>query len=172
VASEVYAAIRKKDPKLDYPGLHPNSVDGCIGIGKRNWPCRNEGWPSGFYISQIGLADLTSEEGEHPNACVWIKPPAALGLDLVQTTAKVKDEIPKVLPPELLTKWREGDDSWTCFWYPLPEPRRDLTEMFLKGQADEFIDRMISHFEVLMKFTPVVDEIFSQAKKVVLPKNQ
>jgi hypothetical protein len=166
ICEEVYAAVKEKYPKLNYPGIHATSSGGQIGIGKREWPSMYDTWPSGLWVYDFGLEILASEEDPPPSCGIWLKPPTRLGFDLDQAKRKVRSAAKKLLTPEQLARLGEDDDRWTCFWYPLPESRQDLLDMLLKDQVQDFVECLVSHFEVLAKFIPVIDELFEAQKPV------
>jgi len=166
ICTEVCDVVQKKYPKLDYPSIHPDFDDGrgSLGLGRRKWPSMYDGWTNGFYLSDIGLVNLTSEEEAHPSAAIWLKPPSSLGFNLTEAGVRVRREAKALMTPEQFAACKE-DDKWTCFWYPLPESKQRLLEMLLKERAKEFVDCLASHFEDLAKFTPVLDDLFQTAKK-------
>jgi hypothetical protein len=166
ICGEVIDAIRVRFPELNNSRIVSDSVSSGrqIAIGNQEWPNMYPRWPSGLYVSEISLEDLTSDEGDDPGASIWLKPPTGLNWDHVNARTRVHKAAEQLLTPELLNRRREDDDL--CLWYILPESRQDLLDMLLKDQAQDFVECLVSHFAVLAKFIPVIDELFEAQKPV------
>jgi hypothetical protein len=46
--------------------------------------------------------------------------------------------------------------------YLLPQSRKELLEMLAEGTSQPFIDCLVGHLEVVIKFTPVLDKVFEK----------
>jgi len=168
ICREVLEAVREKFPELDTSRVRPDSdSDGRqIALGKKRWPRMWDGWPSGLWVSGIGLEYLTSETEDPPGASIWLRPPTSLGFEPSNARNRVCREAKKLMSDDQFRRCSTDDDRWTCLWYTLPESRQALLAMLLKDQAKDFVDCMVSHFEVLAKFIPVVDELLLVKNRV------
>lgn len=136
---------------------------GNVGLGKKAWLLK-PGSYSGFWIQNIGLANLTAQDQEPPYKYVTIENPS---IDLKEAMKRLRTFAEKTLPKEEFDR-AEFDSNKTEAWLgiPLKEPRDKLVDLLLKDGGRDFIRCMIDHFEWMTKFTPVLDAILSAGKKV------
>ena len=160
----VVAAVREKHPRLDAGGAYVTSTtdDGSIGIGRKIWG-EPGSYPCGFYIGNLLLeAMLSSEEAKPPWAAIWIWPAKHIGIDRLVAKAKVLAAAPKVLATDEWSRCRRDDgDKNYIFWYDLPESREELLKMLLDGDGQKFAACLISYFDLLARFIPVLDEVLA-----------
>ncbi len=57
-----------------------------------------------------------------------------------------------------------GAKSKIYYSYELTESRKELLEL-LANDLDQFIERMVAHFETLAGFIPALDEIFEKTTR-------
>jgi len=167
ICGEVVAAVREKMPELNHSRVFDEFRESGrqIALGRKRWPSKWTGWLSGFYISDIGLESLSSESEDPPTASIWLIPPSGSGLDHAQARNRIRREAKQRLRPEQLKACCEDEDPCTCLCFSLPERRDRLLEMLLNDRTQDYVDCMVSHFEVLAKFIPVVDELLLSPTK-------
>ena len=111
------------------------------------------------------MENLTSEDEGHPSAYVYMAPGKS-ALDLDGASDALLSEAKRLLPSEqvdrieVCSKKNEAYVTW-----PLQESRRELLDLLKTEDAKGFIDGLVKHFETLMQFTPVMDEIFQTGKR-------
>jgi hypothetical protein len=170
VFDKVLERVQEQHKELDCSAMHFAAGDDGINVavGKSTWPCRYPKWPSGLWLSRVRLDDVASEPEYPPGACIWIRPPVQSGLDLKKAANKLREAARQVLPKGALKDFEVDEGkSDASIWYPLlPESRQELLAMVKKEDGSaEFIDCMVTHFELLAKFIPVIDEIFQTGKR-------
>jgi hypothetical protein len=156
ILDRVLEQVAAKHGALDYS--KKRIKDGWIHVGKDKWGKGSE--PSGFYIEDLRLDDLTSAEKERPWKCVWFVEP---DIDEKEAERQLREAGSKEKePPDL--KWEGNKWGWTL-WCSLEQSNKELLELLVKNNARGFIDCMVAHFEWLTKFTPIVDEILMAGKR-------
>lgn len=166
IFGSVLDAVEKEHPELKSRSVQVASYGGIAGIARETWPSMYSAWPSGLWIGNICLEGLVSDDSEAPEASVWIKPPKDGGVDLQEAARKLEQGAVKVLgrkeAKRVSTKCTRSE---AYLWYPLPEKRQDLLQMLVTDGAQRFIDCIFAHFDVLARFIPVMDEIFTGARR-------
>lgn len=167
VFGEVLDAVHEQHEELDCHAPHATDDYREVGIGKQTWPRRWPNWPSGLYISNIALENLVVEDEDVPKAGVWVDLRAE-GQEATQPAElKLREGAKKILGAretkgfsiELKPKRTVG------LTYPLPETRRELFDLLLKDNGEGFIELMVEHFEALVGFIPVLDDISANLKR-------
>ena len=170
ICETVCAVVEERYPELDNRGVHLDNASGYFGLGKKGWPTNSVTWPSGFWIENINLDALSSEEEDAPTARIRLKGPKGFDFDFAHAKQRILQASKELMAKEIMTdgqrrKCLAENDGVTCLWYPLPESRQQLLEMLLKPQSREFIECLVSHFDVLAKLIPVIDEVFGKSSK-------
>ena len=159
--SEVLDRVNGKHKELNCRGMRLDDDGGYVnvGLGRETWPASDHRWPSGLWIGGVALDDLASEEGEAPYAAVWISPPKGGKLDLKGATRTIEAEAKRL---KLEVCRCEDDDGieWT-----LPESRQELLALLEKEDSRGFIECMVAHFELLTRFTDVLNQVFDAKRK-------
>jgi hypothetical protein len=161
LCEKVAEAVKTKHPELDLNrvGVTLPWGHGFLFSSPTAWEARINDGP-GFLITNLGLEVLGSDDEPPPRAAIWIKPARKAGVDLAQARKALVSAAETVLTPEerdLCLKERGDRDS--VLFYDLPETRQQLLEMLLEGDAQRFVDCMVSHIELLARFTPALDKI-------------
>jgi hypothetical protein len=145
---------------LDYPKLKINSAFGGVGIGRASWPRNPGAWPSGFYLENLRLEDLTSPGSDRPFKNVWIFQPIPIGAE-----AKLRKAAEGILGQDEFRRWEfDADSGGMGLWCAL-EPAEDLFKLLVTDEARGFVDCLVAHFESMTKFTAAVDEIFATGNR-------
>jgi hypothetical protein len=134
-------------------------------MGRQSWP--REGWasgPSGLYLTDIGIDSLTSEDHDRPCGGIYFNL-AAQSPDLEPAKKKIEAAARELLRDEGF-KWTPRDDKYVRYsvWYCFPKPRHELLAMLLDRAAEPFIEYLVSQVDILARFIPVLDEVFSKKK--------
>jgi len=159
--------VTERHKELDCRAIHlSDNWELTAGIGRKAWPSMYPRWPSGFWLGCGGLQNLTSMEGDSPYACVWLNPPKSAKLDLEEAVHKLKEAAKRLLSREQLERVEHSLGSGEAdISYPLPEPRDELLNLLLKEDSRGFIDCIVAHYETLVRFMPVMDEIMHVRKR-------
>jgi hypothetical protein len=139
---------------------------GIMGIGRKEWR-RKGGDQARIQIDKLRLEALLNDDLNPPFAGIWACKAIRPGTDL-EGVAKIISEAKKVLTKEECARCRtESEKNYGyVLRYDLPENRHDLAEMLLEGDGQKFVDCMVSHFDVLARFIPVLDEVFTKPIKL------
>jgi hypothetical protein len=150
---------------LDSRDIRPTNDGVNIGIGKKSWRTKSHYYISGFWIGEIRIEDLTSEEEHSPDRTVWGNHPDVT-IDLDAAKKKLRDAAESILSKEELRRadldWGKGIAGIT---YPIMQPRAELFELLIKDDSRGFVACMVAHLESMAKFTPILDEIFNMGGK-------
>jgi len=164
VFERIAESVKAQHDELDWQRAYLTQFWGSGGIGfaRQNWRAL-KGWHPGLYLSNMRLERLCSEDEERPHAGIWI--PRKLGIDLEKARDLIRSAANSCLTKEeqKLCLSQAGDDEDPVY-YELPETRKQLLEMLVEGDARRFIDCMVSHIDILAKFTPVLDKILAKEK--------
>lgn len=166
VFDEVIDEVAKRHRDLNCPRTKPKW--GHVAIGKNTWPKASYGAPSGFWIENVQLENLTSPKTERPYKDVWIFQPL---VDPKETQSRLHKAAERVFskadftrlvfdPPDPNPKW-----GGAGFWCWLEQSRDELFELLVEEEARGFIDCMVAHFEWMAKLTKVIDEILMSSKR-------
>ena len=148
-------------PELNYRGLHTTDGRAQVGFGKQSWVSINAGWPSGFYLSGIGIENLCHDDEVPPQLGIWIKPPKSLGIDLDAARECVLQQAQRVLG----TVHEEPLASEISLWSELPETRQQLLRALTQNDGQEFVRIMASHLRSIGPLIPVLDRVFDQGAR-------
>jgi hypothetical protein len=133
-----------------------------LGIGKESWPSETKKkYPTGLWLSWISLGELASF-GSQPSAAVWIGPPKNYRDGLKNMEAKLK-KASKVILKGHNVQPSICDKEQVSVSYRLPITSRELFNLLLERDKQPFIDELVSQFNLLAKFIPIVDEIFFES---------
>lgn len=169
--AQIFAAafdrLEQQHKELNCRTMHlTHEGDPSVSIGKKSWPSTYPNWPSGFYLGNIGLDYITSEDEDAPYACVFFHPPKSEGRDFRGIVQQLREAAKTILTKERMNSVQDqagkGD---AAIWYPLPEPRQELLAMLLNNQSTDFIDCIVAHLKTLAKFIPVMDAIALGSKR-------
>jgi hypothetical protein len=165
ILETVLTNAARQHTELDSQALHLSAEYSMnLGLGKSAWS-KYPDWPTGIWLSDLLLENLTSEDSEHPSSWVYIAP-AKNTLDLEEASRAVLKEAERLLPRgqngeiSIVTRKSEAWVAWS-----LPESRRELRDMLRDGEAKGFIDCLVSHFAVLAQFVPLLNIIFQAAER-------
>jgi hypothetical protein len=153
LGQEVVERIREEQPALDWDEVyvHHKSGQGGICLARSTWPDKG-GSKLGFYVERLRLEQLAGaeeDEQEPPYACIWTEPAGK--------TPSQGFEVAKRLTEEQRKKCKE--QPGTPLWYFLPQTGEQLLQMLLAGDGQQFVECMVTHFGLLARFTPDLDEV-------------
>ena len=136
-----------------------------LGFGKASWHTKYDNWPSGFWISNLEFENLLAEHGEAVCGYVWLGIWGDLAF-LDNARAKLSRAAER-LPKPQKSRWfsKAEDDPRSILWYEVSESRKSIVEMVLNGNRDRFANFILSHAQILTRFTPVLDELFAKRKR-------
>ncbi|MGO9111294.1 MAG: hypothetical protein ACLP9L_18870 [Thermoguttaceae bacterium] len=159
--------VQDKYPELDRTEIHLANDGYNVGIGKdAAWPTKPNWWTSGFWLSGIRMENLTSEDEEAPCKVVLLNKPQGVE-DLEWAKDRLCEAAERILTKDELPHL-ESDSSGgvASIFVPLGESRERLLELLLADEARGFVGCMVAHFESMMAFIPVLDEIYKGSKRI------
>lgn len=162
ICTDVVDAVQDKHPELDWSHVYVSreTGKGGIGIGRKAWPCYYN-WRVGFYVEGLRLELLASEAGDRPNASIWPGSTAIRGLDPRRVDSAIHAAKPRLLAKHELR--RCGKDEQ--FWYYVPDAPKQLIDMLMDGDGRRFVDCIAAHFDLLARFTPVLDKVVAKPSR-------
>jgi len=136
---------------------------GTIGLARKSWPDGDSNDPPGFWVGNIRLEVLTSDEGEQPYACTYIPDRVVrkLDLDVSDVTSQLAAAAKKLLSQE---QWSKVDSSAGQLYFAAPT-KTELLDLLADGDGQKFVERFESLFDVMAQFVPVLDKLLQQANK-------
>ncbi len=151
---------------LDYAVLTKWPGDGWqLGFGSRQWPRTKYGSPCGYWIGNLQLEALASEEEPAPGASIWLKPAKKNGMNLAQACRKIKQKAESLkVSRSRRSPWSFGDGD-SPLSYTLPERRKDLLAMLANGDSQKLVDCLASHIDRLSQFTPILDSVLMRGRR-------
>lgn len=168
ILEDVLESVGSTHKNLDCQGFHLTNGGGYtlnIGLGKRAWS-KDDKWPTGIWLENLWIENLVTEDENLPGGAIWIDPPKDVSLDLAEAVDRLQQLAKTILPVEdfshLDCKCRK---STAFISYPFRQSRRELRDMLWKDDAKDFGECLVKHFEALIPFIDVLDEIFKTAKR-------
>jgi hypothetical protein len=160
VFQRVVETLQRTRKEFDHTGVFVTQFwgDGFVFLSRTAWKRREKQWPPpGFYIGNLRLELLCAEDEPPPYAGIRIP---AKGRDV--DTKALTNAVRKLLTEKERKRCPiQQEDGNYPLYYDLPETRADLLDMLLDGEADRFVDCMVSHLELLARFTPVLDKLLA-----------
>jgi hypothetical protein len=161
IFDQVLEEVTKTHHELDYSKTRFSVGYSGIAIGKAAWPKNPNGWPSGFYIEKLQLENLASPDSELPCKYIWI-----LHHDPKEVEGRLRKEAERVLTKDEFRGTEcDSDNKGAWLLLSLEQSRTELFDLLIKNEARGFIDCMVAHFERMVKFTSVVDEILMTGRQ-------
>jgi hypothetical protein len=164
VGERIVAAVRGTHAELDSDvvALTQHWGEGTLLIGRKAWQPPND-WPSGFCIENLRLEVLSDETKEPPFLSIWLNKPEKLGIDKQVAIKAVREAATGIFSQDEKTLCKlTSDDSNNALVYPIRESKINLLEMLAEGTSQSFIDCLVGHLDVIIKFTPVLDKVFEK----------
>jgi hypothetical protein len=158
-------AVQKRHSELDSRELHLKNDGVNAGLGKKSWLTKSNWFISGFWLGEIRLDDLTSDDEDAPDKTVWVNhPDCEIDIDDAEKTlrAAAASILTKNELSEMESNWGKGIAGIT---YPIRTPRRELFHLLIKDDARAFVSLLVDEFESMTKFTSIIDEIYSGGKQ-------
>lgn len=154
---------KKKNLELDFSDKYIYTENWSLVIAKNSWPKHKKGYPTGYYIENMLLDNLTSLE-QAPYKYVWITGP---GIDMKEARGTLLKAAKDILKQEecLDLESRVGSNSEEA-WIkcPLGKSRDEFLNLLMTHNAQGFIDCIVAQFDWMAKFTSVVDKIVNTCK--------
>ncbi|MCE9546667.1 MAG: hypothetical protein K8T25_14400 [Planctomycetia bacterium] len=157
---QVLEELEKQYPNLNHSKRRVASYYGGVAIGKATWPKGGNNWPTGFYVEDLRLENLTSAQSGSPHKWVWI---------FCNEAHRVKSDLKKtaatLLGKEEAVRWEFwSDKSGGGIGCPI-ESREEILRLLMEDESQGFVDCIVAHFNTLVKFTSIVDAIVTTAKR-------
>lgn len=161
----VLEGVQKKHREFDcVKSYFPrNGSDGMAAVGKARWPKGAWEWPTGFYVENLQLENLTSSELEAPIKYVWIPESEVEPTLAEKSLCNAAQQLLCTEEFEHLTFESDSDGGW--FWCKLEQSEEEFVDLLTKDDSRGFINCLVAHFEWMTKFTAVIDEVLLTAKR-------
>ncbi|MBM4072381.1 MAG: hypothetical protein FJ271_26155 [Planctomycetes bacterium] len=128
---------------------------GELGIGKDSWPKNNNDWPTGFYVGNLRLENLTDFQSEAPYKCICV----AQVKDSKEAEGRLKKAATRILGGDEYQQLEfERKENQVSCWRWLEESRQDLRKLLVEDDSPGFIECLARHFDWMIRFTGVIDE--------------
>lgn len=165
ILEKVVDNFQQKHEEFDSRQILPTRDGVNVGIGKKTWRSKPTYYISGFWLGEIRIEDLTSENEDPPDKTVWVNHPDG-AIDLDEAAKKLRTAAQRILSND---EFRRADFEWgkgiAGITYPITHPRAELFELLIKDDARGFVSCMVVHLESMSKFAPVLDEIHNKSAK-------
>jgi hypothetical protein len=164
---KVLDEVQRKHPELNARLSLVPKGDGRLGIGKKSWPTY---YLSGFWLGDILLDNLTSDDEDPPYKFIWVNHPNG-GVDLEDAHKQLCDAAKVICSKEELhwlnsdqSQWGRGTGTAGISWR-LGQSRAEFLELLLTDDGRGLVDSMVGHFESMVKFGSVLDGIYKSANQ-------
>lgn len=165
--ARVLEAFKETHKELDHVHAYVTQFWGLgyIFLSRNAWVGKTyKHMPPGFYIENLRLELLCAEDQPAPYASIWVPmKKTGLGPDKARQAIGMAAERLLTNQERQFCLKQQEDDDYTLS-YELPESREELIKMLLDGEADRFVGCMVSHLELLARFTPVLDKLLVARK--------
>ncbi len=164
---KVAEAVTAGHPELDAHKIYPTQfwATGAIGFGRKTWPEGESYNLPGLWMDNLRLEVLAAEDHPPPIAGIWLSPKALKKTSL--TMAKMRQEITKEAPSllaqdEYERHIRPGADAKYALNFAAPT-KKEILGMIAAGEGEKFVDTIVDQFDLMARFVPVLDRLFSSA---------
>jgi hypothetical protein len=157
VIEEVTDAHRELDASKAYPTQFWG--EGYIGFGKKSWPSRDSDWPSGLWVWGIRLEILVSDDWDPPSAYLSFSPKVKAKFDFESARRMLLAAAKDILKPEELAITTTEVEGSQLIYLPAPS-KSDLLNGLLDGNGEAYVSTMVSQFDSMARFVPVLDKVF------------
>ena len=166
VFERIIEAVREAHPELDSSKVYVTQFwgTGSIRVGRRSWPGGDSDRPPGFWIWNLRLEMLASEDSDQPSVNIYFSDKAAkkCHLDIAAAKAELSAEAQKLLSPEEFEGTGKGDSDDTLLRLAVPT-KAELLELLADGDGQKFVERSVSLFDLMARFVPTLDKLFKTA---------
>lgn len=166
ICDQVLDAIKDEHKKIEWSKACVTQFwcDGFIGIGRKSWP--NDETGGIICMDNLRLELLLDTNEECPFIGIYAGTPKKPMID-VKGIKRIISAADKLLTKDELDRCvkDEPTDYYYVLYYYLPEGKTELLNMIIKGDGQQFVDCLVEHFNVFIKFIPVLDELFSKSSK-------
>ncbi len=168
VFERIVKAVREAHPELDSSKVFVTQSgrwgSGSIRIGRKSWPGGDSDRPAGFWIWNLLLEKLASEDSEHPSVDIFVDDKSAkkCNLDIAGAKAELLAAAQQVLSPEEFEGTEKGDSNDTLLRLAGPT-KAELLELLADGDGQKFVERFVSLFDLMARFVPTLDKLFKTA---------
>jgi hypothetical protein len=160
ILSKALEGFQKNHKELDAPVDKYAKTYGSIGIGRQSWLFKQ--WPSGFWIDDVRLENLTSQEEVGPSKSVVIYDER---VELQKAEEALRSSAKQMLSKVEFDRLEfETTQAKAYFWCNLEQSREELLKLLMEKDGQGFVDCMIGHLEWMARWVPILDEILSQVK--------
>jgi len=134
---------------------------GAIAFGRKAWPAGDPGEPCGLWIEDLRLEKLSAEDSPPPSGSLWIPTKIArtAKIDLVAARAEVIAAAKHFLTKEELTLCRMDDPDRNALVRFSLQIKKEFLEMFADGDGQRFVACLVTQFDLLARFIPVLNKI-------------
>lgn len=164
VFERIREAVTEAHPELDASEVKVTQFfnDGIIVFGRKAWLKHEAFFIPGFWVENIRIEILTSEESNSPLATLVIPMKAAklAGINLAAARKAVMAEAKQLLP---LEEWKEAtqvDGEESLLRFPAPS-KAELLDLLHLGDGQGFVQRFVELFDIMARFIPVVDRLYA-----------
>ena len=166
VAQRVFKALQDSQENLDFSFVRVTRLSGIgwLALGRKAWHPDGHR-PTGYWIKNLRLEYLSDETKPQPSASIWIKPALKEGIDFNDACKAIHDAAPKILSEDEYRRCELISDGETVLKLEIQPGRKELLEMLSQKDSQAFVDCLVSHFEILAKFTDVLDSVLVKTKK-------
>lgn len=164
VFQRIIKEVTEAHPELDTHVVYPTQFwgTGSVGFGRKSW-AGDADWPTGFWISNLRLEKLASEESEQPAVTIYISPKSArkFNVDMIATKEHLFAIARELLSPEELEGTGKGDSNDVLLRLP-PPSKKELLELLADGDGEKFVARFVKLVDMLARFVPAMDKLFQE----------
>ena len=162
LCERVAAAVLETHSALDASVVYvtQSSYDGCIGLARKSWPGGDSRDPPGFYVDNLRLEILASEESDEPVSYLWVDKKSIL--DLAAARGDVTAEAKKLLGREQFERLCTAGSGEFLLYFVNTPSKHDLLTALAEGDEQTFVDKLQSHFDTMAQLVPVLDKLFQE----------
>lgn len=148
---------------VEYIGVTQHWGEGYLALGRKAWHPAD--WPTGYYVESIRLELLSDESAPPPSAYIWLKPALKEGVVFADACAAIHKAARKILSEDEMRRCELMNDGETALRLEILPDRKSLLEMLSQADSQAFVDCLVSHFEILIKFNEVMDGALAKTRR-------
>ncbi len=160
----VVEAVTESHPDLDQNRYYVTQFwgDGSVGFSRITWP-GNDMHPAGLWIWNLRLEVLADDTQEAPRPSIWIGPKVAksVGVDVEEARSRLLTAAVNLLAPDERDQVTDENLGESLLAFKGPS-KRELLEALVQGDGDDFVRRLVEQVDLMSRFVPVLDEVFTR----------
>lgn len=134
---------------------------GSVGFGRKSWPDSNTNNMPGFWLENLRLEVLASDDEPPPTSSIWISPKVykKIGIDPQDVRQRMVAAAQEILGKDEFERTvRQDSTGKTVLGFATFE-KKDVLDLFVNEGGEGLVEVIVSQFDLLARFAEPLDTI-------------